>query len=388
MKYKLAGLIPVNHSTRRKNSGAGSSQRTPELFYKLDKDGEYKVIQANPVTSTGIDEGGIAPKVPGGEKKYLNKQKHTKGWERNFRQSFHNFKRIFTGKRKHTRLHKHSIHSAAQVAEIISVPVPKAYVQGHSNWQKQIRFSFSELINSWFKLSFQLKLLSSAGLFMAAYVVTWLTYSFFVMFIASFYDIYGVLYYFEVMWPESNSSALMNENNASAIALAGPFISMVMSVIYFSILLNVKNLGTQLKTFIFWLFLLSMAHFTGAIVAGAITPQGFGYMMYGKQTTIIISLLISILSLSAMSWIGWKYSRFILEIRLLKKHGNNIPLILINRMVLPALLGILLLIIIKIPNIIPQHSNIQLYDLVILLSVLFAIIPPLFNKKLRPVQHP
>ena len=388
MKYKLAGLIPVNHSTRRKKSGAGSSQRRPELFYKLDKDGEYKVIQANPVTSTGINEGEIASKILGGKKKYPARQKRPQGWKRNLSQSFQTIKRIFTGKRKHTRLHKQSFHVGAQVAEIVSVPALKEHAHVHSNRQKQIRFSFIELINSWFKLSFLLKLLSSAGLFMAAYVITWLTNSLAVMFTASFYDIYGVLYYFEVMWPESNSSALMNENNAFAIAYAGPFISLAMSMIYFTILLTVKNLGTQLKTFIFWLFLLSMAHFTGAIVAGAITTQGFGYMMYGKQTAFIFSFFISALSLGAMAWIGWKYSRFILEIRLLRKHGNNILLILINRMVLPALLGILLLIIMKIPNITPQHANIFEYDVVILLSVLFAVIPPLFNRKLRPVQHP
>lgn len=400
LKYRLSGLFVVNRSHSRnisnsrqvseleKLAGDGSDLRKRELFYKLDKDGEYKVIQANPVTSTGINERGITPKVPDRGRIHPHRQKRHQGWFRNFTQSIHNFKRLFTGKRKHIRSPKHSLHDGAQVVEAVSVPVPKEFVQGFSNGLKHTRFNFSELINSWLKLSFLLKLLSSAGLFMAAYVITWLTYSLAVMFTASFYDIYGVLYYFEVMWPESSSSPLWTDSNAFAIAIAGPFISLVLSMVYFTVLLIVKNLGTQFKTFIFWLFLLSMAHFSGALVAGAFTRQGFGYMMYGQQTAFIFRLLISILSLGAMALIGLKYTRFILEIRLLRKHGNNIPLILINRMVLPALLGILLLIIIKIPNITPQHSNIQVYDVVILLSVLFAVIPPLFNKKLRPAQHP
>ena len=399
LKYRLAGLIPFNHNPRKssvsrqlsglkKLAGVGSDQRKPELFYKLQKDGEYKVIQANPVTSTGINEEGSATKVPGGEKINIHRQKRPQDWNRHFSQSIHNFKRIFTGRRKHIRYHRPSFHAGIEAVETVSKSAEKGNLPEHSNGLKHNRFSFTELINSWLKLSFLLKLLSSAGLFMTAYVITWLTYSLAVMFTTSFYDIYGVLYYFEVMWPESNSSPLWNTNNAFTIAYAGPFISLAMSLVYFTILLKVKKLGTQLRTLVFWLFLLSMAHFTGAFVAGVITPQGIAYVKDGEQMAFILRLLISIISLGAMAWIGWKYAFFILEIRPVRKHGNNIPLILINRMVLPCVFGIVLLIIIKIPIITPQHSNIWYNDVIILLSVLFAVIPSLFNKKLRPVQHP
>jgi len=400
LKHSLASLIPFSQKHRRKSFvsshlsglkklvGDGSDHRKSELFYKLEKDGEYKVILANPVTLTGINEEGIATKVPGVERISIHRQKRPQDWNRNFTKSIQNFKRILIGKRKHRRYDRPSFHAGVETAETVSKPAQKGYQPEHSNGLKHNRFSFIELINSWFKLSFVLKLLSSAGLFMTAYVIAWLTYSLAVMFIASFYEIYGVLYYFEVMWPDSNSSPLWNANNAFTIAFAGPFISLAMSLVYFTILLKVKNLGTQLKTLVFWLFLLSMAHFAGAFAAGIITSQGIAYVMDGEQIAFIFRLLISILSLGAMAWIGWKYAFFILEIRPVRKHGNNIPLILINRMVLPCLLGIVLLIIIKIPIITPQHSNIWYSDVIILLTVLFAVIPSLFNKKLRPVQHP
>jgi hypothetical protein len=225
------------------------------------------------------------------------------------------------------------------------------------------------------------------GLFITAYIISWLTYSLAIMVMASFSEIYGVLYYFEVMWPEGSSSSLLNESNAMAIAFAGPLISMVMSLIYFVILKQVKNTGTQFKTLLFWLFLLSNAHFFGVLLAGSVTRQGFGYVMGWADISTFLSFLISLLSLSAMAWLGWRFARFILEIRPVKKHGNNISLILINRMALPCLLGILLLVFIKLPNTTPQHPNLWDYDVIILISVLFAVIPPIFNKKLRPEQN-
>ena len=85
--------------------------------------------------------------------------------------------------------------------------------------------------------------------------------------------------------------------------------------------------------------------------------------------------------------VSWQYARFILETRPLRKHGSNIPFILLNRMILPYVIGTLLLIVIKRPDSIPQHPYIYDYDCFILASGLFFAIPPLFNKKLKPAPQ-
>lgn len=362
-------------------------QLKPELFYKLDKEGEYKVIQAKPVTSTGINEGGVATNAHAGERINHHRQKRVMGWKRRSLQLIRNFRNLFGRKQKHVRSHHHISGEANVYEETVTVFAQNEQVKKYFGRPKHGQFSFSELISSWQSLSFVLKLLSSMGLFMTAYVITWLTYSLAVMFMASFYEIYGVLYYFEVMWPEEGALLLLKENAAMAIALAGPFISLFMGLIYFGILKMAKNMGTQVKTLVFWLFLISLAHFMGAFAGGAITGQGFGYVLVWLNMPAVLKFLISILALIAMAWIGWKYARIILEIRPIRKHGNNIPLILINRLLLPCILGTLLLIVIKLPNITPQHPNIWVYDVIILVTVLFAVIPPVFNNKLRPVIH-
>lgn len=228
-----------------------------------------------------------------------------------------------------------------------------------------------------------LRLANSMGLFISAYIITWFTYSLAVMFTASFFNIHAVLYYFEVMWPIGNASPLWSDLNIVAITFSGPFASLIMGLVYYVILKKKKQIGTQAKTLLFWLFLLSMAHFLGAFVAGAITWQGFGYVIAWVYMHIFFRILISLIFLAAMAWIGWLHAGFMLETRTLRVRTSDIPYVLINRVVLPYILGTFLLMLIKIPNAAPQHPTIWDYDVMILASVLFAVVPPLFNKKLK-----
>jgi len=204
-----------------------------------------------------------------------------------------------------------------------------------------------------------------------------------VVFTASFFNIHAVLTYFEVMWTVDNTSPLWNDLNIVAITFSGPFVSLVMGLVYYAILRKKKNMGTQPRTLVFWLFVLSMAHFLGAFVAGAITWQGFGYVIAWVYMHIFFRILISLIFLAAMAWIGWLHAGSMLETRTLRIRSSDIPYILINRMVLPYILGTILLILIKIPNVAPQHPTIWDYDVMIIASAFFAIIPPLFNKKLQ-----
>jgi hypothetical protein len=224
------------------------------------------------------------------------------------------------------------------------------------------------------------------GLFITAYIVTWMTYSLASMVIASFSEVYGVMYYFEVLWPDA-TSAMPGAANDSYIAAAGPVISLVMCLVYFIILKWVKNIHTQLKTFLYWLFLLSAAHFLNMFIAGVMPWRGVTYGIALLHLPVVVKPLFAGIAILTLVSIGWKFARFILEIRPIRRHGNNIPLILINRMALPWLIATLLLAAIKIPNSVPQHAFIWKYDVIMLASLLFAVIPPLFNKKLRPVQQ-
>ena len=354
------------------------------LFYKTTSDGSYKLITSASVTRTGMEEETL-PK-PGARGKHSRRQHLLRKQKFSLKRLFRKITAFFAGKKsrlKHHLLHKQRLRKALPTGTTSSASAPPLPVI------KKARSSFSikQLLETWMHKGFILKLLSSTALFITAYVVTWLVYSFAVMFTASFYNIDAVLYYYEVMWPSGNAMPPWSDMIAIAVTVSGPLASILMAMLSFFLLNHKMKTGNNLRTFLFWIFFLSLAHFFGAFAAGAVTWEGFGYVMDWLHMRTFFIFLFSVIFLSALVFIGWQYARFILETRPLRKHGSNIQLILLNRMILPYVIGTLLLIAIKRPDSIPQHPYIYDYDCFILASGLFFAIPPLFNKKLKPAPQ-
>jgi hypothetical protein len=358
----------------------------PELFYKRAEDGSYKVIEVRARNTYDIKNSNPPSKVPVGQESYTYHSRNSSN-ANSFKQLIRKVNKLFKGKQNYYRHHRHHSVESGERIGTSTAHQQNANVSPHIHHHFHQHTGIKELFVSWLNLGFVIKLVSSACLFITAYIITWLTYSFTSIFVASFSGISGVLYYYEVMWPDGVSSTLLNHSNAVAVALAGPIISLFMTALYFVILISVRNLGTQLKTLLTWLFVLSMIHFLGSVVAGLITWKGIGFEISEIYLPVLLRLLISLACIVLIVWIGWKYSRFFLEIRPIRKHRNNIPLILINRMVLPGILGILFLLLVKIPDEAPQHQGIWLHDSIMLATALFFLIPPVFNRKLRPQQR-
>ncbi len=229
---------------------------------------------------------------------------------------------------------------------------------------------------------------NSMAIFMVTYLIAWFTYQFAVMFTASFFNIYSVLTYYEVLFPVGNDSPLWTPMNIIVITSSGPFISLIAGFIYFIILKRRRNMGPQKKLFFIWLCLNSLAHFFGAFVAGAITWQGFGFVIAWLFMRFIFRLIISLLFLSILGYIGRLLFPEILSTAIIPRQKKEIPWFLFTRIILPWFIGSGLLILLKIPNIIPQHVNILDYDIIILSSLVFAVVPSIFFPKVkRQVQH-
>jgi hypothetical protein len=171
--------------------------------------------------------------------------------------------------------------------------------------------------------------------------------------------------------------------NIIGITFSGPFISLIAGFIYLLILKRRQNMGPQMKLFFIWLCLNSLAHFFGAFVAGAITWQGFGFVIAWVFMRFILRLIISLLFLSILAYFGRSLIPEMLSTSMLQRHKKEIPWFLLTRMTLPWFIGSGLLILLKIPNIIPQHANILDYDIIILSSLVFAVVPSLFFPKVK-----
>jgi hypothetical protein len=354
------------------------------LFFKTNRDGSYKIITATPYTATGMEEDSLSRPVA--RRTHVRRQKLRRKQKLTLKRLFQNIFAFLSKNKTRQKLHTSGRHNRRKALPTGANILPDAASLPR---QEKARRSFivTQLFESWKHKGYILKLLSSTGLFLTAYVVIWLVYSIAVIFTASFYNIDAVLYYYEVMWPAGNAMPPWSDLIAIAVTISGPFAAIIMAVLSFYLLKSRLKTGSHLRTFLFWIFLLSLAHFFGAFAAGAVTWEGFGYVMDWLHMRTFFIFLFSVLFLSALVFMGWRFARFVLETRPIRKHGANIPLILINRMILPMIIGSLILIAIKMPNSVPQHPYIYDYDCFILASGLFFAIPPLFNKKLKPAPQ-
>jgi hypothetical protein len=226
---------------------------------------------------------------------------------------------------------------------------------------------------------------NSTVLFLIAYVIAYLTYQLTVIFVASFFGIDSVLYYYEVMFPIGNGSSLWTPYNIILITLSGPMVSLIMGLVYYKLFLPKDGFGPVARLFFLWLSFHSFNMFFGAYVAGVITDQGFGFVANWLFLGVIIKLTIALLSVFTLMVIGYFATKPLLETSNSSQRvsKNNRPYFILNQALIPWLIGGFILVLIKIPDKQPQHENIIVYDLIVLSTLVFTVLPTFFNNKAK-----
>ena len=130
--------------------------------------------------------------------------------------------------------------------------------------------------------------------------------------------------------------------------------------------------------------------FLGAFVGGAITQQGFGYVIEWLFMPTFIRFGLSIGFLFVMGLIGYLHSVYFLEasnsIYWTQKYYKN--WLIIFGGILPWAFGTIFLFVLRYPYVIPQHPNIVVYDSIMYITMVFFIVPMLVNFEAKPVFDP
>jgi len=226
---------------------------------------------------------------------------------------------------------------------------------------------------------------NSTMLYIAAYMVAFFTYQLAVIFIASHYGIDSVLYYYEVYFPCGNNSPLWTPFNIILITLSGPMISIIMGTIYHRVVLKRTSKPAN-KLFVLWLTFHSINMFFGAFVAGIITDQGFGFVADWMYMHVAFKFMFAIIAIFILAVLGFYSARYFLETAtsVYRIKSKNRLAFFIAQGIIPWFIGGLILFAIKYPTILPQHENILVYDSIILGTLIFLVIPIIFNTTAKP----
>lgn len=230
--------------------------------------------------------------------------------------------------------------------------------------------------------------ISSLVVFLAAGMASWLVYQFAVMLVASVFNIDSVLYYYEVMFPIGNVSSKWTSMNIIAITLAGPFFSLVLGLFTYFYLIKKKVVRGFNRLFFLWGSFHLFNYFFGGFVAGVITDQGFGYVANWMFMGMVLKILFSLLSLSLLAFAGYHVVPWLLATAGKPDRIKNErrALFILVQALLPWLIGSAILIMLRIPDRTPQHSNILVYESIIAGALGMMVLAMFFNRFAKPAS--
>ena len=219
--------------------------------------------------------------------------------------------------------------------------------------------------------------INSTALFIISYLLVYFTYQLTVLITASRWKLDSVLFYYDLVF--NDYSPLWTKYNILLVTFSGPFISLIIGFLFFRFFSIRPKVRGFLKLFFLWIALHGFNFFFGAFASGVAFSEGFGYVPEWLSFNVFWQILVSLLFLFILGLIGfYTASRFLdTSNSAYRVRDENKLKFLFYQVFLPGLFGTTLILLVKIPNNLP-------YDMGNLVTLVFAIVPVMFNRYARP----
>lgn len=219
--------------------------------------------------------------------------------------------------------------------------------------------------------------INSTALFLIAYIAMYMLYQLTVLIVASKWKLDSVLFYFDLAF--NDYSPLWSRTNIIIVTFSGPFISLVIGFLFYKFFSSRQKVKGFVKLFFLWIALIGFNLFLGAWANGISFDQGFGYVPAWLSFNVFWQILVALLFLFLLGIIGfYSVPKFLDTSKsAYRVRPDNKTKFLFFQVILPWFIGSLIIILVRIPNILP-------YDTGNLLTIAFAVIPMVFNKHARP----
>jgi len=183
------------------------------------------------------------------------------------------------------------------------------------------------------------------------------------------FDYTGVLFYYKLIYT-IDSHQWMSDAVKLLFSLA-PVISLFIALLSLIAFMNMYTGKSSFKLFFLWSFVHGIIWFFGALIAGMLLDSGFGYVIlyfYFQDTGKLILSLLSLAMMLAALGITTKWFVFSGNTYFNQLNEHSRTFFMLAQVFVPIVVGTIILIGIKIPKI-------TIYELFVLLSSLFALIP-------------
>jgi hypothetical protein len=233
--------------------------------------------------------------------------------------------------------------------------------------------------------------LSSSVFFILTFLMVYIMNQYITIYTARIFDIPTVLYSYRIYWPLYTYSTLYTRSALILIFGLGPFVSLVLAIVFFRIFIIVKHRSYYLNTFLFWLVIHLFNSFFGAYIVGVVTRTGFIYTsewLFLSNVFDVEEIIFMIISFVILIILGYYGTKHILTIAANQEilESRYRVFYIINKALVPVIIGTTVLFFMNFPN--------NPAELILYYSTVILVIIPMFtnynsmqNSDIRPIRN-
>lgn len=218
---------------------------------------------------------------------------------------------------------------------------------------------------------------NSISLFVLAYLTLYILGEVITLYASLSFDYDTILFYYKIYY--NIDSDQWTPDAVKILYSIKPLAGLVIGTIAITMYSGLKNTNSVFKLYFLWLFIHGMVMFFGSLLMGTLLNQGFGWViayLYYKDTGKMVFSIIAIFALvvtgasTARSFLisGNAYFNFI--------GRENRKFLLISQMLIPALMGTVIISLMKVPNDLYYATSEEVvFEILKLASILILVIP-------------
>jgi len=178
------------------------------------------------------------------------------------------------------------------------------------------------------------------------------------------------------------SNGKWTNDNIIIVYFFGNLFSLIVAVFFLWKYYIINQIRAKIKILYLWIYIISLSWFFGEIIIGAVFKTGIGAALIAFEVPYFLRLLLAVIGVFALFFIGYKTRVDILSSANLyypKLSSQKTTKFVINQILIPGIIGFIIIIILKLPNLGQYHY----VDLLMLLSIGVTIAGVFYRFKKR-----
>ncbi len=210
--------------------------------------------------------------------------------------------------------------------------------------------------------------INSLVYFLIAYYFVVFSFNAFSMVIASWLGFDVELFYYGYVW----SGREWTSDYAILVFFVGNSITLVFAVLFERLYRKQRKYARGIKMLYLWIYLIAIMWFLGNIIVGSIFNFGIGTALRAYRVPFFLRAILAMVSIFALLYLGYKAQKHVrvsANLYFPKLKQTAFRGFLVQQVVLPTLIGVLVIILLKIPYVAMYNYA----DILILLTMIFFI---------------